>query len=84
MIAPARVPHVHFRVGVDDLVAERADTEVGALREEHDAVSADCAGPGDEAAVDGPQTCDEARDAGFAGAVGAGNQEVLAGVDDKG
>jgi len=54
------------------------------LGEEHDAVGADGAGAGDQATVDGEETGDKAGNGGFTGAVGAGDQEVVAGVDDEG
>jgi len=84
VIASAGVAHVHFRTGVDDLVAEGADAEVGPLGQEHDAVGADAARAADEAAVDGPEACDDAGNGGFADAVGAREQEVVAGSDDDG
>lgn len=44
-VAAPGVAHVHFRVRINDLVAEGADAEVGPLREEHDAIGADGARP---------------------------------------
>lgn len=67
----ALLAHVGLAVRVDDLVAESADAEVGPLREEHDAVLAALLGAADEAAVDGPEAGDDARDGALADAVGA-------------
>ena len=84
-VAPAGVAHVHGRVRVDDLVAQSADAEVRPLREEHDAVvGGAAAGARHEAAVDGPQPGEEAGDGGLAGAVGARDEEVVAGAEDEG
>lgn len=66
---------------VEDLVAEGADGEVGPLGEEHDHAGA--TGARDEPAVGGPETGKEARDGGFAGAVGAGDEGVGAGGEGE-
>ncbi len=66
---------------VEDLVAEGADGEVGPLGEEHDPAGA--TGAGDKPAVGGPETGKEARDGGFAGAVGAGDEGVGAGGEGE-
>lgn len=52
---PALAAHVELAVGVDDLVAERADGQIRPLREEHDAVLARVLRPADKTAVDGPE-----------------------------
>jgi hypothetical protein len=77
-IAAPGVFHVNGGVWVDDLVAERAGGEVGALRKEHDAVDTVGSGARDEAAVGGPETCHDAGDGAFADAVGTRNEEVFA------
>jgi hypothetical protein len=61
-ISTTTITHLNFSVGVKDLIAERADGEIGSLREEHDAVCSDAAGAGDETTVDGPETCYYAGD----------------------
>ena len=83
-IAPSAVAHVHLRVRIDDLIPKRADAEVGSLRQEHDAVGADAARSAHETAVDGPQAGHDPSDGALADAVGARDQEVLAGPDDDG
>jgi hypothetical protein len=83
-VATPSVFHVNGGVWVDDLVAEGTSGEVRALRKEHDAVDAVGAGPRDEAAVGGPEACDDAGDGAFADAVGARDEEVLARVDNEG
>jgi len=67
----ALLAHVVLVVGVDDLVAEGADAEVGALGEEHDAVLAGLLGAADEASIDGPEAGEDSRDGRFSDTVGA-------------
>lgn len=73
--------HLAQAVGVDDLLAEGTAAEVGPLRDVEDvAVGWFVHG----AAVDGPQAAEDAEEAAFAAAVGADDEEVLAGADGEG
>ena len=73
--------HLPQRVWVDDLLAERTTREVRPLRDIEDI--------GvwrffDGAAVDGPETAEDAEEGGFAAAVGADDEEVVGGLEGEG
>lgn len=73
--------HLAQAVGVDDLLAEGAAAEVGALRDVEDAA---VGGFVDCAAVDGPEAAEDTEETAFAAAVGADYEEVVAGADREG
>lgn len=74
----AHLPHA---VRVDDLLAEGAAGEVGALRDVEDGGGG---GFVHGAAVDGPEAAEDAEEGGFAAAVGADDEEVVGGGDGEG
>lgn len=68
-------------IRVDNLLAERAGTEVGSLGDVEDLGEgwfADCA------AVDGPEAAEDAEEGGLAAAVGTDYQDVVASLHGKG
>lgn len=73
--------HLAEGVRVDELLAQGAAGEVGALRDVEDGVGG---GFVHRAAVDGPQATKDAEEGGFAAAVGADDEGVLAWVDGEG
>ena len=73
--------HLPEGVWVDDLLAEAAAGEVGALGDVEDG---GVGGFADGAAVDGPEAAEDAEEGGFAAAVGADDEEVSAGADGEG
>jgi hypothetical protein len=70
-------------MGVDDLIAESAGGEVRSLGKEHDAIYADAARTANESTICWPETGDDARDGAFATAIGASDEKMFAGMNDK-
>lgn len=80
-VGGAALAHLAQRVWVDDLLAQRAAREVRPLRQVKDG------GKGrlvHGAAVDGPQTAEDAEERRLAAAVGADDEEMVAVLDGKG
>lgn len=73
--------HLAEGVGVDDLLAKGAAREIGALRDVEDGVKGRLI---DGAAVDGPETAEDAEEGGFAAAVGANDEEMVAVLQGEG
>ena len=63
------------------MLAEGAAGEVGALRDVEDI---GVRGFFNGAAVDGPETAEDAEEGGFAAAVGADDEEVVGGLEGEG
>lgn len=67
-------PHLAERVGVDDLLAEGATGEIGALGDVEDGVEGRLI---DGAAVNGPETAEDTEEGGFAAAVGTNDEKMV-------
>ena len=80
-VSDAAGAHLAQRVGVDDLLAERAARQVRSLGDVEDGAEG---GLVDGAAVDGPQAAEDAEEGGLAAAVGADDEQVVAVLEGEG